>query len=520
MSQQSPVFRMSLLSASITLSLISSGCGGAGDTSAAITEAAVAGTNATSLTLDETSRRRRESNRSGTTASTTSSSTSTVPTTTTSTTTIPATTTATSTTTVPTTQTAVQTNANTIPVTIAGTTTTDKLPLVQPSDLLYAGAFRFPILPYTGKNCDEFKFGGLSLAFRPDGNNGNGSIIGTGHLYCGLLGEFSIPPLKTTSDINLLNPAVLVQYQPEKLVDGFEGQLATSGIVGGSDTGLGGILIDGDSLIMSASNGYASSQPVTHWRRPLNLNQTGSISRPATVAGQGSYSNPRYTAGYMCPIPTELQASLGGEAITGAVHESIVTATSNGPSAFAFSPKAVQSDAKVTAVPLLFYPVGAPLEESVAGKSQQTWNWTSMIHGCVIPNGTRSIIFLGRHGTGEFRYGVGGPNGYVVEDPSIKIYDPADGSKGEHAWPYRYQAWAYDLNDLVASRKGLIKPESIKPYAVWSINLPFEKQGSNYYLGGTTYDPKTKTIFFSQHSAGPYGEPAMHALRVINAVAP
>ena len=84
---------MSLLATSIALALMNAACGGAADTTAAVTEAAVAGAEATTLDLDETGKRRRESDRRRTSSSTTSNTATTIPTTTASTTTASTTTT-------------------------------------------------------------------------------------------------------------------------------------------------------------------------------------------------------------------------------------------------------------------------------------------------------------------------------------------------------------------------------------------------------------------------------------------
>ena len=79
--------------------------------------------------------------------------------------------------------------------------------------------------------------------------------------------------------------------------------------------------------------------------------------------------------------------------------------------------------------------------------------------GLVFPAGTRSVLFFGKQGVGTFCYGPGTSNQALVGtiapgfvDPYC--YDPVDDSKGTHAYPYIYQVWAYDANDLAAAKAG------------------------------------------------------------------
>ena len=53
------------------------------------------------------------------------------------------------------------------------------------------------------------------------------------------------------------------------------------------------------------------------------------------------------------------------------------------------------------------------------------------------------MLGLIKQGTGTFCYGEG-----------ATCNDPTDSSKGNHAYPYQYQVWAYDANDLAAVKAG------------------------------------------------------------------
>jgi hypothetical protein len=297
-----------------------------------------------------------------------------------------------------------------------------------------------------------------------------------------------------------------------------EGKFQTSGITGGTGNTVNGLLVYQGQLAMSAGNDYTYSQPVSHLTRPKNLSTTGRVSNFSRVYGDQGYEAARFTAGYMCHIPPEHQNALGGPALTGWVASSIVSATSDGPAAFSFDPNALKAGIDVAAKTKLFYHIPNSLQASVYGQSQQLWNWTSMVGGCAIPNGTRTALFIGSHGSGVFQYGVGGVNGRTNGSPSVPIYDPSDSSTGEHAWPYRYQIWAYDVDELSKVTPAGLKPHDVKPYSVWSFTLPFEDSNGRHDTGGVAYNPKTKQLYFVQQKAGPYGEAIIHVLRVNPAV--
>jgi hypothetical protein len=387
------------------------------------------------------------------------------------------------------------------------------------------GAFRLPNPSAAASDpCAGFSYGGIGFTFSPTGDNGKGSLLATGNTNCSLIGEVTIPEIVDSSDLNQLKVAPFVSNQPRgALVDALEGGLRNSGITGGGTTLINGILEYKDKLYITAGNNYSGYQPVSHWVRPRDLNITGQVSLPATVRGDGSDSestNPKYTAGYMCKVPDNLINSLGGPIIGGWIPESSFEAIGvQGPSAFAYDPSAITGGQTTPAKTLLFYKKSNPLQEAVSGQVQEVWNWTSTPRGCAIPDGTRSVLFIGRHGQGTFNYGVGGANGYVTSDPSIKIYDPSDTSTGEHAWPYRYQVWAYDSNVLKSVKDGTSSATSAQPYAIWTIELPFVNPGDGHYTGGMAYDSRSRRLFLVQHNAGPFGEPVVHVFEVTNAVA-
>jgi hypothetical protein len=134
----------------------------------------------------------------------------------------------------------------------------------------------------------------------------------------------------------------------------------------------------------------------------------------------------------------------------------------------------------------------------------------------VIPDGTRSALYFGSNGTGAACYGggVSDPALHNVKDASgqNQCYDPVDSNKGTHSYPYRYQVWAYDLNDFAAVKAGKLNPWDVRPYAVWELKLP--TPAAHMILGGATWDAATRTLYVSQRDGNKgnfSASPVLHA---------
>jgi hypothetical protein len=107
------------------------------------------------------------------------------------------------------------------------------------------------------------------------------------------------------------------------------------------------------------------------------------------------------------------------------------------------------------------------------------------MRGVVLPEGSASLLFFGRHGMGPFCYG----------EPDA-CHDPEDSGKGTHAYPYEPRVWAYSVMDLAAVKAGRRRPWDIKPYATWKLD---GLSGAN--IGGVAVDPSTGRIYVSQQYA-------------------
>jgi hypothetical protein len=161
-------------------------------------------------------------------------------------------------------------------------------------------------------------------------------------------------------------------------------------------------------------------------------------------------------AGWLAAVPTEWRTALQGPAITGQCCTTIISTTSFGPSAFAWDP-AQLGLMPVPVVPLLYYDVDHPTLGNW-DSSNRTYGGTTQIAGVALISGTSTALFVGSNGTGPFCYGDGTDDpsldGQDAGDGSVYCYDPTSPDKGQHAYPYNMQFWAYDLNDWASVAAG------------------------------------------------------------------
>lgn len=389
---------------------------------------------------------------------------------------------------------------------LAQTATTE--PLLQQANLVYQGAFRLPQIPCnTPPNC--FAFGGTALAY----NAADHSLYIIGHRYTQLTAEISIPTLVNSPSPSDLNVATVLQ----PLTDALDGERNDVNPTDPNAHLIGGQLVYGGRLIIAVESYYdaADKQKTSHFARPLNLATAGPLIGPVTVGSQ----YPGWVSGYMTTVPPEWQSLLGGPALTGNCCLAITSIQSNGPALSVFDPAAIGTSNPVPAVSLVGYPHTLPLGSGYNTQST-LFNGTTMITGVVFPAGTRSVLFFGRQGVGPFCYGPGTLDTSLAGTVASVLahdkwcYDPAQSGKGTHAYPYVYQVWAYDANDLLAVKNGSKQPYEIQPYATWTLTLPFESPAKYNRIGGAAYDPQDDLIYVSQMCGDSNCNPIIHAFKV------
>ncbi len=348
-------------------------------------------------------------------------------------------------------------------------------------DLVYEGAFRVP----EQSNGESFSYGGQTIAYNP--------LSGT--LFAGSLrskvAELSIPsPVKSTRVEDLPVASVVQPFRDP--ADGRLRDIANDGVI------LDGLLVHDGRLYGTGLIYYdaANSQRVSHFSRSLDLARPD-VTRMHQVGETGKAG---FVAGYMATVPPEWREALGGPAVTGQCCISIISRTSFGPGLFAWNPADLGRRDPLPATPLLYYPQQHPTLGRWDGTSD-TYGGTTDVAGVAMIGGTTTVLFAGRNGTGAYCYGQGtadarkanerGPNGEKY------CYDPTSTDKGQHAFPYRLQFWAYDVNDLAAVRAGDRNPWDVRPYAVWPFELP--PFGDPFpRLGAISYDATHRRLFMTQ----------------------
>jgi hypothetical protein len=350
-------------------------------------------------------------------------------------------------------------------------------------DLKYAGALRLPADELHG---DSFSAGGGPIAFDPEHNS---LLVGSRK---GRVAEVTIPEPVNSGEIAALPTAQFIQ----PFVDPAEGQMSEVG----PEAALAGLLVFERRLIGTGLIYYDANntQTVSHFARPLTLVKQ-SVVRLRRVGDKGRSG---FVAGYMALIPREWQARLGGPAITGQCCVPIITRTSWGPAAFAWNPDDLDRDGGIDAAPLVYYDSEHPTLGAFDG-SGPVFGATTLVAGAAVIGGTRTALFVGSNGTGPMCYGVGTSDKSLVNttgpDGAKFCFDPTTSDKGQHAYPYHYQMWAYDLNDLAQVRAGKRKPWDVRPYGVWTFDLPVPEPGTR--ILGVTYDAERRRLFISQRHA-------------------
>lgn len=329
------------------------------------------------------------------------------------------------------------------------------------ADLVYRGSFTFE---NAGTTCSagprDFAYVQGVIAFNP----ARGSLFVVGHDHCQHVAEFEVPEAGGVA--RLLQP----------FRDPTGGRMDE---INPSDPGskkIGGLHVAGDRLIVSVYSFYDAERTArtSHFVRPVNLGSDDVVG-PLRV---GSL-NPGFYAGYMAGIPSEWQPVFGGDLFTGQCCLSIITRTSFGPSvSVARTADFLQARGSINARML----VGYPEDNTALGdgtRQDPVFNRATQVRGVVLPKGTASVLFFGYHGTGPYCYGEADECG-----------DPIHHGKGEHAFPYQPQVWAYRASELAEVSAGRRQPWTVRPYAVWRLPVL-----NDHRIGGVAYDEQSGRIF-------------------------
>jgi hypothetical protein len=338
--------------------------------------------------------------------------------------------------------------------------------LIQPSDLIYLGAFRLP-----GDAPDEvgWMWSGEALAYYPDGDPGGsddgfpGSLFGTGHNWNQYVSEVSIPA-----------PIVSLGKNPEELNTAATLQTFQDIRGGTIDWPLEQARVGLEYL---PSQGEQDSGKLYFcWAPHLDEGATNpshgwaeldlSNPQPAGPWRIGEYTN-YVTTDYMFAIPQEWSDAYvpGMRLATGRYRDG--GQASFGPSLFAIGPwnegNPPQPGATLDAIPLLLYgnvyEEGSPAMDGYAHSDH--WSGGAWLTA----GGESAIVFAGTKGLGETWYGC--PDGTVW--PENPPYPPECEGRGWWSSQFAAQIIFYDPADLAAVATGAMESGEPQPYAVLEI---------------------------------------------------
>ncbi len=411
--------------------------------------------------------------------------------------------------------------------------------LLYQRDLTFLGSFKIPhgSNPPGASSNTSLNGGCKQIAV-----SNNRTLLVNGHDYFGYAMELSIRTPTIAGSLGGLPTAVNLQPGAGNAIqDAFGSHFEDFNY--GNGAVFGGILPRADGKMIVTQYSYYDSSYQTLYTHMLSSQDLSSLPVPQTFSGilvpEATFQPGigGFVGSCMCHIPTEWQAALGGTAISTGQGLSITVRTSEGPSATVFNAEDVGVVDPIPGRRLLGYPPGHRTMEGLG-----IWNNAGgEMGGCMIIPGTRTLLYFGTFGAGGLQYLVDGPlagtytdygqgvntgdinGGGVRPTPTAPwagylksgsgasvdyyVYDPARLGKGYHQYPYLPRCWAYDLNDLVATKNDPVGHPywETMPYAYWDVqqsvngpNLPFEALGRSIY--GATYDPSTRTIYLSRQS--------------------
>ncbi len=422
--------------------------------------------------------------------------------------------------------------------------------LLHDTDFTYVGAALLPL---------EFDYGGMSLGWNPDHNS---LFVSDRNQW---VAEVALPTFTTAGTVAGTNRATYLQTLHDISEGGIKNGTGGNCNPLGDNAHLVGSMFNwGAALIFNCFSDYdgEGKQVLSHYKKASrDLSTTGNLTGPVAVGDSSNITFWRagFFGRYQALIPTIWRAAFGGKVLTGECCQSIITSTSFGMALFAYDPDQIGVTAPVPAVTLLYHTdahqmndrpgynifpysgctllSGQTLAQSMAWcntgghqsvdftVSKQTsslwWNGATKVEGVVLPENSRSVLFFGRQGVkrgdatdlgleSNYCYGDGGPT------PPVTCIDYADGDHGTHAFPYRYQVWAYDINDLLAVKAGTKQPWEPDPYAVWELVIPGFDRGmyGAMRLGGVTYDPVTSMLYVVQQFRESGGRPVLHKFHI------
>ncbi|MCK4580300.1 MAG: DNRLRE domain-containing protein [Dehalococcoidia bacterium] len=383
--------------------------------------------------------------------------------------------------------------------------------LIQPSDLVYLGAFRLP----DGPEEIGWEWSGAAMTCYPDGDLDGpvdgypGSIFGTGHDWNQYISEISIPvpiisPDKNVEDLNTATTLQDFQDIRGNLFPEFEIPRA----------GLEYLPAQGDQttdklyFCWAQHMGEGETNPSHGWSE-LDL------SNPQTAGAWriGDYWN-YVTTDYIFTIPQDWANAntLGMYLATGRFRDG--GQGGQGPSLFAYGPwnggNPPAPGSTLSAVPLLLYgdvyTPGSPTIDDYHHSDE----WSG---GSWLTVGDKStVIFVGTKGTEDCWYGCSDGTVWPDEPP----YPPACPERGWWSTNFEGRIIFYDPANLAAVAADEMEPHEPQPYATLNIDeylYHIESDQQKHHLGAASFDRERGLLYVFEPLADG-AKPLIHVWRV------
>lgn len=381
-------------------------------------------------------------------------------------------------------------------------------PMLQAGDITYLGSVRVPetdgtCVNLSGSNPGCLGYGGWGLGWGPV-VNGQRTVFISGHDVGDQMCQVTAPAVGGTATV--VGKCVTVPNRNK--VD--SAGTGVNGIVPGGALYYNGRLLVTYYAYYPGSNSATATHVVS-----TNGQLTGLTGNPVRV---GTLP-PAAVAGYMGTVPPEWQAALGGPAFTGNCCTSIISRSSYGPSVGTFNPDQVGAVNPAPFTPLVFYDQAHPLAPYEGAEPSNLFNGSTVMGGVMMPSGFRSVVFIGRQGLGDRCYGTGTDNQALHQTPHPEgnrwCYDPAQHSKGDHAYPYVHQLWVYDANDLAKVKAGQLPTWAVKPTILPLTGLP-SGNGNGATINSASYDDASRLLLVTEHysDASYHNPPAIQVFQV------
>ena len=399
-------------------------------------------------------------------------------------------------------------------------------PLFHIENMLYQGAFYIPGETY-GESNSNYTSGTIEY------NSENNSLYLAGFNLHGAIGEFAIPEIVNSTDLNQLNTTT--NLQPFRRIL----NLTPDGNPQGLDRISGIKLIDG-KLVVNAIEYYDA--PANNTKTTMVLEDPDDIAT-GTINGYYSLEGAAHAGDWISPVPDEWQELLGGTYLSGSSNKWAINGRCvMGISAFIFD---FIQDSIIPTTAVLDFNLSNPMYADYSSYASTNYNlveingetfsghtfedadavvgtndlWTEeseVSYGFIIP-GTRTYFTIGASGghNSGIGYKATQNNGHTCGGPCA--YDADD---------YYNYYWLWDVNDLLAVKNNTLMPYEVRPYEYGIFDAPFQTDillntDEFHPIRGGSYDPETGMLYLTIYDGGSTGTyeraPAIAVYQILNA---